>query len=128
MNLRARYETHVAKLARREPVPTFAAWVLGHVLVVGAFIITFCMFAALVTCSRPASASDTVSLDDRNVITVGQSDGQLHQLFGEPTRIITLQNYLGGAVGERWDYFLPNKVVSFYISGGRIYRIDERTN
>lgn len=71
-----------------------------------------------------AFASDTYRFSG-GVVSVGDTIAALVQRAGKADRIVPLQNAYGAGVGERWEYYVGDKMVSFYISGGRIYRIDE---
>lgn len=55
----------------------------------------------------------------------GDSVSALLKRGGKPDRIVQLENEYGAGVGERWDYYIDDKVVSFYISGGRVIEISE---
>lgn len=69
-------------------------------------------------------AAETWRFGNR-VIVVGDSIATLRQVAGAPDRIVTLENHLGAAVGERWEYFLPGgRMVAFVIHRGAIQAID----
>jgi hypothetical protein len=55
----------------------------------------------------------------------GDSVATLIKHAGQPSRIVQLENRFGAAVGERWDYYIDDKLVSFYITGGRVTSISE---
>lgn len=77
---------------------------------------------ALATCAVHAS---TIRFD-RGIVTTGDGPGTIIQKTGrQPDRIVPLHNNRGAVIGERWEYFLRDKQVNFYISGGRITRIEE---
>ena len=59
------------------------------------------------------------------LVTDGDSVAALIKRAGQPDRIVQLVNEYGAGVGERWDYYIDDKVVSFEISGGRIDSIIE---
>lgn len=71
-----------------------------------------------------AVASDSVRFDSQ-VITVGESEGRVLSVAGEPARRVPLQNRFGAAVGERLDYEVGRKTVQITISGGVVVAIDE---
>jgi hypothetical protein len=120
---RGAYERFVAKLDAGAAVPSYFEFVAEKVLIGVTFLIVFGLFCALPRC---ASAADTVTLDDRRVLTIGAADGEVFEVAGRPDRIVTLYTPQGGATGERWDYYRTGKTISFYITGGRVWRIDER--
>lgn len=55
----------------------------------------------------------------------GDSVATLIKRAGQPSRIVPLENKFGANVGERWDYYIDDKLVSFYVSGGRVTSISE---
>lgn len=59
------------------------------------------------------------------IVTTGDSVAALVKRAGQPSRIVTLENRYGAAVGERWDYYIDGKLVSFYISDGKVESISE---
>ena len=71
-----------------------------------------------------ANATETYRFRD-GVVSTGDSIAALVKRAGQPSRIVQLQNRYGAAVGERWDYYIDDKVVSFEISGGKIVAIIE---
>lgn len=82
-------------------------------------------FAALFAlASFAATASDTVRMN-RGIVTTGMNVAEVISKAGQPSRIVTLENARGGAVGERWEYYRGRKMVALTISGGRVLRIDE---
>lgn len=79
---------------------------------------------ALLCFSAAAMAADTYRFGG-GVVSTGDSVAALVKRAGQPSRIVQLENSYGAAVGERWDYFIDGKLVSFEISGGRIIAITE---
>lgn len=79
---------------------------------------------ALLLVAGAAQAFDTYSFP-RGIVSVGDSTAALIQKGGQPSRIVTLENRRGAAVGERWEYYLRDKQVNFTIHGGRVTRVDE---
>lgn len=61
----------------------------------------------------------------RGIVSTGDSTAVLVQKGGQPTRIVTLENHRGAAVGERWEYYLRDKQVNFTVHDGRVTRVDE---
>lgn len=55
----------------------------------------------------------------------GDSVATLIKCAGQPNRIVQMENKFGAAVGERWDYYIDDKLVSFYISAGQVRSISE---
>ncbi len=79
----------------------------------------------LILCASAALAGETFRFD-RGVVTTGDSTGTLIQKAGrQPDRVVQLENRLGAAVGERWEYYLRDKQVNFVISGSKIVEIEE---
>ena len=71
-----------------------------------------------------AASADTFRFAG-GVVSVGDSVAALLQRAGPPTRTLRLENDEGAAIGERWDYFIGSKLVSFEISGGVVLTINE---
>lgn len=61
----------------------------------------------------------------RGIVSKGDSTAVLVQKGGQPSRIVTLENHRGAAVGERWEYYLRDKQVNFTVHDGRVTRVDE---
>lgn len=80
--------------------------------------------AGLVLAMGAATAGDMYRFGG-GVVSVGDSIAALLKRAGQPDRIVQLENAVGAAVGERWDYYEDGKLVSFEITGGRIQRISE---
>lgn len=72
--------------------------------------------------SLAAAATDSVRFGSQ-LIAVGDSEGKVYRVAGEPTRRIQLQNGFGAAMGYRLDYDQGNKTVEIVISGGQVVRI-----
>jgi hypothetical protein len=82
----------------------------------------------LMLCCSVAFAGRTYRFD-KGVVAVGDNIAQLVERAGKPDRTVPLENGFGAGVGERWEYYLRDgKMVSFYISGGHIYNIDDGTD
>ncbi|MEJ1250665.1 hypothetical protein [Denitratimonas tolerans] len=79
---------------------------------------------ALLLAAFAAHAFDTYAFP-RGIVSVGDSTAVLIQKGGQPSRIVTLENHRGAAVGERWEYYLRDKQVNFTIHDGRVKRVDE---
>lgn len=83
------------------------------------------LILALFAAAGLAHANQTYRFD-RGVVTVGDSVGTLvHKAGRQPDRIVTVENPRGGAVGERWEYYLREKQVNFETREGRIVAITE---
>ncbi|WP_257388220.1 DUF2845 domain-containing protein [Tahibacter caeni] len=72
-----------------------------------------------------AVAADTYRSGNR-VITVGDSAAKLAQIVGTPTIKETIETREGGREGERWQYAVDGKTVTFEIRNGKVASIDER--
>jgi hypothetical protein len=70
------------------------------------------------------AASDSVRFGS-HVVTVGDSEGKVLQVAGEPDRRVALETKFGGAAGYRLDYERGRKTVQIYIEGGRVTAISE---
>lgn len=88
-----------------------------------AIIATVLALAALLA-TAPAAASYSSESCGSSVITVGDPITKVRSACGEPWRIVQLQNALGAALGERWEYERTTGMVLFTIQGGRVVRID----
>lgn len=84
----------------------------------------FALALALLLAAGTALAGDTYAFS-RGVVTVGDGPGAVMQRAGKPDRIVQLENGYGGAVGERWEYYLSGKTVSLTFRGGKLVSIDE---
>lgn len=80
--------------------------------------------ALLLALACGAALADSYRFGNGLVVD-GDSVAALVKRAGQPTRIVTLENKFGAAVGERWDYFIDGKLVSFEISGGVVRSITE---
>jgi hypothetical protein len=70
-------------------------------------------------------AADTYRSGTR-VISVGDSATKLSQLIGSPAFKEPIESKQGGREGERWQYAMNGKTVTFEIRNGSISAIDER--
>jgi hypothetical protein len=70
-------------------------------------------------------AADTYRSGSR-VITVGDSTAKLAQIVGTPTIKEPIESPQGGREGERWQYAIDGKTVTFEIRNGKVASIDER--
>ena len=83
------------------------------------FVLILCLALPLL-----AHAFDTYRVGSR-LIRIGDSVSELVSMIGQPLYKESIETGRGGFVGERWQYRLDNKAVTFTIRGGRIERIDE---
>lgn len=72
-----------------------------------------------------AVAADTYRSGSR-VITVGDSAAKLTQIVGAPAIKVPIETKQGGYEGERWQYAIDGKTVTFEIRDSKIAAIDER--
>lgn len=72
-----------------------------------------------------AAAGDIVRFGSR-VISVGSPSGLVWEVAGKPDRIVTLENKLGAAVGERFEYYRNGKTITITMSGGTVQAVSER--
>lgn len=72
-----------------------------------------------------AAASAATYRFRNGVVTEGDSVAAVIQRAGKPDRIVQLQNEYGAGVGERWEYYFGNKLVSLELSGGKVISISE---
>ena len=75
--------------------------------------------------SSAAYAGDTYR-HGLHVVTVGDTASKLTELVGEPGYKEPIESKAGGFEGERWQYSIDHKTVTFEIRSGRIASIDER--
>lgn len=71
-----------------------------------------------------ANAADSVRFGSK-LVTLGDTEGRVYQVAGQPTRTVQLQTKFGGAAGYRLDYVSDRKTVQITISGGRVVSIEE---
>jgi hypothetical protein len=84
------------------------------------------ILAILLALASTSALADFSVRFDRGVVTVGDSAGAVIKKAGrQPDRIVQLQNAFGGAVGERWEYYLGGKQVNLTFSGGKVTDITE---
>ena len=75
-------------------------------------------------CLSAAAHADSYRFAN-GVVVDGDSVAALIKRAGQPNRIVTLENRFGAAVGERWDYYIDDKLVSFEIYDGKVHAIIE---
>ena len=78
----------------------------------------------LIALSPPLFAFDTYRVGSQ-LIRTGDSVSELLDLLGNPVYKEVIETGHGGFVGERWQYRLDGKAVTFTIHDGRIVHIDE---
>ena len=83
------------------------------------------LLAAGLLVAGQSFAADTYRSGTR-VITVGDSAAKLSQIVGSPSFKEPIETKEGGREGERWQYALDGKTVTFEIRNGSITAIDER--
>ncbi|MCQ4164611.1 DUF2845 domain-containing protein [Tahibacter harae] len=83
------------------------------------------ILAAGLLMAGTALAADTYRVGSR-VITVGDSAAKVSQAVGEPAVKVPIESKQGGYLGERWQYALDGKTVTFEIRAGKVASIDER--
>ncbi len=74
--------------------------------------------------STAAPAFDTYRVGSQ-LIHTGDSATELLDVLGNPVYKEPIETGRGGFVGERWQYRLDGKAVTFTIRDGRIVHIDE---
>lgn len=72
-----------------------------------------------------AVAGDTYRSGSR-VIVVGDSAAKLTQIVGAPAIKVPIESKEGGYEGERWQYAIDGKTVTFEIRNSKVASIDER--
>ncbi|HSX61975.1 MAG TPA: DUF2845 domain-containing protein [Tahibacter sp.] len=83
------------------------------------------ILAAGLLAAGASLAADTYRSGTR-VISVGDSATKLNQIIGAPSFKEPIESRQGGYVGERWQYALDGKTVTFEIRNGNISAIDEQ--
>jgi hypothetical protein len=71
-----------------------------------------------------AQAFDSYLFGERLVV-VGDSAAKLADVAGQPAYKEPIENNRGAFLGERWEYRIDGKTVTFTISGGRVVEIRE---
>jgi hypothetical protein len=69
-------------------------------------------------------ASDSVRFGN-SVLTVGDSEGKVLKVAGEPARRVKLETEYGGAVGYRLDYEDGRKTIQIIVANGQVVAINE---
>lgn len=80
------------------------------------------LFILLITSTAAHADSYRFS---KGLVVDGESVAKLIDRAGQPARIVQLENKYGGAVAERWEYYIGDKMIAFVIQGGRIVSISE---
>lgn len=67
---------------------------------------------------------------DGRLIQLGDSRAEVASILGTPNARLTLENRIGAAVGQRWEYWnigsgYQKYSLSVYFSGGRITRLEQ---
>ena len=84
------------------------------------------ILAILLALASTSALADFSVRFDRGVVSVGDPAGTVVKKAGrQPDRIVQLQNAFGGAVGERWEYYLNGKQVNLTFQGGKVVDITE---
>lgn len=81
------------------------------------------LFLAFFVCAS-AHALDTFRFDSR-LVEVGDTAGKLIEVAGSPVYKEPIETDQGGAKGERWQYQVDGKTVTFVIRDGKISSIEE---
>lgn len=72
-----------------------------------------------------AAADESMRFGNR-LVAVGDSIGTLVQVAGKADRIVQLENKLGAAAGERWEYYRPDgHTVLVVVRDGRVESIQQ---
>lgn len=85
-----------------------------------AWLLALCLLAG------PALA-DNVRFD-RGLVNSGDDAGKVTQVAGSPDRVVQLESEQGGNIGERWEYYRPNKTIQITFREGRVTTIRENFN
>lgn len=67
---------------------------------------------------------------DGRLIQLGDSRAEVASVLGAPSARLTLENRVGAAVGQRWEYWnigsgYQKYALSVYFSGGRVSRLEQ---
>lgn len=84
----------------------------------------YAIVLALLLAAGTALAGDTYRFS-RGVVTVGDATGAVIQRAGQPNRIVQLENRLGAAMGEKWEYYIDGKTVILTIKDSKVSSIEE---
>lgn len=82
------------------------------------------LFLIALLATSPLAFADSYRFD-KGVIMDGDSIAKLIDRAGKPDRVVQLENRYGGAVAERWEYYLGDKLVAFIVRGGQVVAIEE---
>jgi hypothetical protein len=84
------------------------------------------VFVLLLALGLPALAQafDTYRFGSK-LISVGDSASKLADLAGQPGYKEPIENKRGAFIGERWQYRIDGKTVTFTIREGRVSEIEE---
>jgi hypothetical protein len=85
---------------------------------------TFALLAGLGMAGL-AQGADTYRSGTR-VVSVGDSAAKLAGIVGEPAIKEPIESTQGGREGERWQYALDGKTVTFEIRNGKVASISEQ--
>lgn len=61
------------------------------------------------------------------VLVVGDSIARVFEVAGKPDRVVRLENTYGGAVAERFEYYVGSKVISVTVQGSKVVDVSEST-
>ncbi|MBB3228050.1 hypothetical protein FHW69_002685 [Luteibacter sp. Sphag1AF] len=87
----------------------------------------FAAFALAAMFAGHASAASTVRFGQQ-VLSVGDTEGKVYQVAGQPTRTRPIESDHGGYQGDRLDYDTGAKTVQVFVRDGRVTRIEEINN
>jgi hypothetical protein len=85
------------------------------------------LLAAMLLTATSAFALDTFRFGSR-LVEVGDSAGKLMEIAGEPVYREAIESAQGGREGERWQYSLDGKSVTFVIKDSKIASIEQLRN
>lgn len=91
-------------------------------------VLVLVMLGSTVSFAQPRDIS-SFRFDGR-LIQLGDSRAEVASVLGMPNARLTLENRLGAAVGQRWEYWdigsgYQKYALSIYFSGGRITRLEQ---
>lgn len=91
-------------------------------------VLVLVMLSSTVSYAQPRDIS-SFRFDGR-LIQLGDSRAEVASVLGMPNARLTLENRLGAAVGQRWEYWdigsgYQKYALSIYFSGGRITRLEQ---
>lgn len=62
------------------------------------------------------------------LVSSGDTAGEVNQVAGKPDRVVQLENRFGATTGERWEYYQARKTIHIIFEDGKVAEIREIFN